>query len=94
MLANERQVSHATLRQALSSLLFLYRDVLGMDLPWMNQIGRSPERKRIPVVLTVAEVQQVLTLLPGVEGILVRLLYGTGMRFLRTQRFPVAWALC
>jgi len=46
----------------------------------MNQIGRPPERKRIPVVLTVAEVQQVLALLPGVEGVLARLLYGTGMR--------------
>jgi len=80
MLANERQVSPATHRQALNALLFLYRDVLGMDLPWMNQIGRPPERKRIPVVLTVAEVQQVLTLLPGVEGVLARLLYGTGMR--------------
>lgn len=80
MLANERQVSPATHRQALNALLFLYRDVLGRDLPWMNQIGRPPERKRIPVVFTVAEVQQVLTLLPGVEGVLARLLYGTGMR--------------
>ena len=80
MLANERQVSPATHRQALNALLFLYRDVLGADLPWMNQIGRPPERKRIPVVLTAAEVQQVLTLMPGVEGVLARLLYGTGMR--------------
>lgn len=42
--------------------------------------AHPPERKRIPVVLTVAEVQQVLTLLPGVEGVLARLLYGTEMR--------------
>lgn len=46
----------------------------------MNQIGRPPERKRIPVVLTSAEVQQVLVLLPGVESVRPRLVYGTGMR--------------
>jgi len=47
--------------------MFWYRYVLCVDLPWMNQIGRPSERKRIPVVLTVAELQQVLlTLLPGV----------------------------
>ena len=80
MLANERQVSPATHRQALNALLFLYREVLGLDLPWMNQIGRPPERKRIPVVFTTAEVQQVLSFIPGVEGTLARLLYGTGMR--------------
>lgn len=68
MLANERQVSPATHRQALNGLMFLYRDVLCVDLPWMNQIGPPPERKRIPVVLSVAEVQQVLALLPGLEG--------------------------
>lgn len=55
MLATEKQVSPATHRQALNALLFLYRQVLGMELPWMQQIGRPPERKRIPVVLTVQE---------------------------------------
>ena len=80
MLANERQVAPATHRQALNALLFLYRQVLDQDLPWLQPIGRPPERKRIPVVLTVAEVQSVLTLVDGVEGVLARLLYGTGMR--------------
>jgi integrase len=80
MLANERQVSPATHRQALNALLFLYKQVLGLDLPWMQSIGRPPERKRIPVVLTLAEVQSVLGLIDGVEGTLARLLYGTGMR--------------
>ena len=55
-------------------------EVLGHDLPWMQSIGRPPERKRIPVVLTVAEVRSVLALMDGAEGILARLLYGTGMR--------------
>jgi integron integrase len=80
MLANERQVSPATHRQALNALLFLYRQVLGQDLPWLQSIGRPPERKRVPVVLTMAEVQAVLSLVDGVEGVLARLLYGTGMR--------------
>ncbi len=80
MLASERQVSPATHRQALNAILFFYKEVLGQDLPWMHSIGRPPERKRIPVVLTVAEVQSVLALMEGTEGVLARLLYGTGMR--------------
>jgi site-specific recombinase XerD len=81
MLANERRVSPATHRQALSAILFLYREVLGQDLPWMNEIGRPPERKRIPSVLTAAEVAALLERIEGEpEGLLARLLYGTGMR--------------
>jgi hypothetical protein len=60
MLATEKQVSPATHRQALNALLCLYRQVLGMELPWLQQIGRPPECKRIPVVLTMKEVQAVL----------------------------------
>lgn len=80
MLADDRQVSPATHRQALNALLFLYRQVLDQDLPWLQSIGRPPERKRIPVVLTMGEVQSVLALMEGVEGLLARMLYGTGMR--------------
>ena len=80
MLATERQVSPATHRQALNAILFLYKQVLSVDLPWMQSIGRPPERKRVPVVLTVGEVQALLSLMPGIEGVLARLLYGTGMR--------------
>jgi hypothetical protein len=47
MLANERKVSASTHNQALSALLFLYRDVLGIDLPWLNNIGRPQQTKRI-----------------------------------------------
>ena len=80
MLANEKQVAPATHRQALNALLFLYRQVLGMELPWMQQIGRPPERKRIPVVLTVLVVQAVLGLMTGTEALLAALLYGSGLR--------------
>ena len=52
MLANERQVAAGTHRQALSALLFLYREVLGVDMPWLAALGRPVPRKRLPVVLT------------------------------------------
>lgn len=70
MLATEKQGSPATHRQALNALLFLYRQVLGMELPWIQQIGRSPERKRIPVVLTVQEIQTRLSHMAGTEALL------------------------
>ena len=80
MLATERQVSPSTHRQALSALLFLYQQVLGITLPWLQDIGRPIQHKRIPTVLTREEVQAVLDMIPGVTGLLARLLYGTGMR--------------
>ena len=80
MLATGKQVAPATHRQSLNALLFLYRQVLGMELPWMQQIGRPPERKRIPVVLTVKEVQALLGQMVGTEALLAALLYGSGLR--------------
>ena len=84
-LANERQVAPSTHKQALAASLFLYREVLQIDLPWRNEIGRPRTQHRIPVVLTVPEVQQTLALLDAghlVHGLLARLLYGTGMRIM------------
>ncbi len=80
MLATERRVSVSTHRQALSALLFLYKEVLGEQLPWMESIGRPVTARRVPSVLTVAEVQLLLDLMDGQLGLLARLLYGTGMR--------------
>ncbi len=60
MLANERRVAASTHRQALSALLFLYREVLGVDMPWLQELGRPVANKRIPVVLTQVEVQTLL----------------------------------
>jgi integrase len=80
MLANVRQVSPSTHRQALSAILFLYKEVLDLELPWLQDIGRPVPTKRIPVVLTREEVRQVLSLMDGVTGLLARLLYGTGLR--------------
>ena len=81
MLATERQVSTSTHRQALSAILFLYREVLGVDLPWMQSIGRPQAPRRLPSVLTVDEVQRLLSSIDDdADRLLARLLYGTGMR--------------
>ena len=82
MLATERKVAASTHRQALSALLYLYKEVLAQELPWLQEIGRPTTAKRIPSVLTREEVLQVLALTPSVEGLLARLLYGTGMRLM------------
>lgn len=64
MLANERCVAAATRNQAMSALLFLYREVFNMDLPWLDCVKRPRTSKRIPSVLTVAEVAALLSALP------------------------------
>lgn len=89
MLANERRVAAATHNQALSALLFLYREVLGMDLPWLDGVQRPRTPKRIPSVLTVDEVAVVLSALPTDMALLARLLYGTGMRLMEGLRLRV-----
>ena len=90
MLANERRVAASTHRQALSALLFLYREVLGVDMPWLAELGRPVPKKRIPTVLTPVEVQSLLARMgDGVTGLLGRLLYGTGMRLLEGVRLRI-----
>ncbi len=91
-LANERQVSPATHKQALAALLFLYREVLDQDLPWMHEIGRPRAQARLPVVLTAPEVRHTLALLDAtqpVHGLFARLLYGTGLRIMEAARLRV-----
>ena len=89
MLANERKVSASTHNQALSAVLFLYREVLGIDLPWLNNIGRPQQTKRIPSVLTKDEVAGLLAFLEGETALLARMLYGTGMRLMEGMRLRV-----
>ncbi len=79
-LAADCDVSAATQAQALAALLFLYKAVMGIDLPWLGNIVRARRPKRIPVVLSRVEVRRVLALLPGVHGLLGALLYGAGLR--------------
>ena len=89
MLANQRQVSPSTHRQALSAILFLYKEVLGSELPWLQNIGRPPERKRIPSVLTPDEIGQLFAFMSGEELLLAKLLYGTGLRLSEGLRLRV-----
>jgi integron integrase len=88
-LVAERNVAASTHRQALSALLFLYGNVLNMDLAWMNDIGRPKAPRRLPVVLTVDEVQRLLAHLSGEMRLLAALLYGTGLRLLEGLRLRV-----
>lgn len=88
-LATQRQVAPSTHKQALSALLFLYRQVLEIDLPWMTELARPAATRRIPAVLTQQEVVAVLARLDGEAGLLARLLYGTGMRLMEGLRLRV-----
>jgi integron integrase len=88
-LANERQVAPSTHKQALSALLFLYRHVLDGELPWMAELERPAASRRIPAVLTPAEVVAVFSHLDGEMSLLARLLYGTGMRLLEGVRLRI-----
>jgi len=91
-LANERYVSSSTQNQALSAILFLYRDVMALELPWLDGFERSKKPKRLPVVLTPLEVQALLresASAPEPVGLIIRLLYGTGMRLMEAVRLRV-----
>ena len=81
-LAVDGKVSASTQSQALSALLFLYRNVLDVELPWMNNVLRAKPSRRIPTVLTSAEVQSVLANLDGTNLLMASLIYGTGMRLM------------
>ena len=88
-LATDRRVSASTHNQALSAILFLYREVLAMDLPWLNGINRPAQKRRIPSVLTQDEVAGVLAQMDGVTALIARLLYGTGMRLMEGMRLRI-----
>ncbi len=88
-LAVERKVSASTQNQALSALLFLYREVLGRDLPWLQDLTRAKRTVKVPVVLTVAETTALLENLRGVPWLVASLLYGGGLRLMEGLRMRV-----
>ncbi|MEM8502245.1 MAG: integron integrase [Cyanobacteria bacterium P01_D01_bin.1] len=88
-LASVRHVAASTQTVALSALLFLYRQVLGMELPYIDNIERAKRPQRLPVVFTRTEVMQILTNLDGINHLVVSLLYGTGMRLIEGLRLRV-----
>ena len=88
-LAVQRNVAPATQSQARSALLFLYRVVLEVQLPWLDEVVAAKDKRRLPVVLTPGEVRSLLHELNGTMGLVASLLYGTGMRLLEGLRLRV-----
>jgi integron integrase len=79
-LATEKKVAPSTHKQALAAILFLYREVLSMNLPWMGEIGRPKVTKYLPVVLSREEVAALLASLPPACWLMCSLMYGAGLR--------------
>jgi integron integrase len=88
-LAAERNVSASTQNQAKAALLFLYKEVLAVELPWLDNLVQAKTARRLPVVLTPTEVRALLAELNGTMWLVASLLYGTGMRLLEGLRLRV-----
>src|SRR5690606_30922972 len=88
-LAVRGNVSASTQNQALAALLFLYKKVLQVDLPWLGEVVRAKKPARLPVVLSVDEVQRLLNQLNGDVWLMASLLYGAGMRLMEEVRLRV-----
>ena len=88
-LAVEGRVAASTQNQAKSALLFLYREVLGADLPWLESVQQAKAPSRLPVVLTREEAARILARLNGVYALIGLLLYGTGLRVVQAMRLRV-----
>lgn len=88
-LAVDREVSPGTAKQALSALIFMYREVMGAALPWLDGLQYPKGQPRLPVVLSKSEVQRLLGVNGGEVGLILRLLYGTGLRMMEALRLRV-----
>ncbi|TAK53982.1 MAG: integron integrase [Gammaproteobacteria bacterium] len=88
-LARDRNVAAATQSQALAAILFLYKQVLNVDLPWLENVTRATRPRRLPVVLTPEEVRAVIAHLSGHHWLIASLLYGSGLRLMEALRLRV-----
>jgi integron integrase len=88
-LATLGNVAAGTQNQALSAILFLYREVLRIDLPWMEGVVRAKRTRRVPTVLSADEVRRLLAAMDGRPWLLASLLYGSGMRIMECLRLRV-----
>ncbi len=88
-LAVQRNVAASTQNQAKSALLFLYKEVLGSELPWLDNVESAKRPQHLPVVLTRTEVDAVLSRTHGTNGLIARLLYGSGLRLMEAVRLRV-----
>ena len=88
-LAVQHNVAASTQNQALHAILFLYRNVLKIDLPWLNEVQRAKKPQRLPVVFTREEVKALLAQLQGTVWLMAMLTYGSGLRLLECLRLRV-----
>ena len=88
-LAVQRNAAASTQNQAKRALLFLYKEVLGSELPWLDNVETAKRPQRLPVVLTRTEVDAVLSRMHGTNGLIARLLYGSGLRIMEAVRLRV-----
>ena len=88
-LAVQKQVAASTQNQALSALIFLYREVLRKEIGWMENLERAKRPERLPIVLTETEVRNVLAHLEGRNWLMASLLYGAGLRLMECVRLRV-----
>lgn len=88
-LAVKRNVAASTQNQALAAILFLYKEVLEIELPWLDGVTRAKKPSRLPVVLTPDEVRTLLTQLDGVHHLIASVLYGSGLRLMEAVRLRV-----
>ena len=88
-LAVDKKVAASTQNQALSALVFLYREVLRQEFDWMENLERAKRPARLPIVLTEAEVKGVLAHLDGRNWLMAGLLYGAGLRLMECVRLRV-----
>jgi integron integrase len=89
-LANEKNVAASTQNQAISSILFLYRHVLGVELDEKALIPIRPTKpKRVPTVLSSAEAKRVIDRMDGVYKIMAQIMYGSGLRLMEVMRLRI-----
>jgi integron integrase len=88
-LAVEGRVAASTQNQAKSALLFLYKEVMGSELPWLKNVENAKRPQRLPVVLSCDEVGSLLSRMTGSNGLIARLLYGSGLRLMEAVRLRV-----
>lgn len=89
VLATKDRVAPSTQNQALSALLFLYREVLALELPWMENVVRAKRKPRLPVVLSRGETANLLRSMSGRDALMAGLLYGSGLRLMECLRLRV-----
>jgi integron integrase len=88
-LARHGRVAASTQNQALSALLFLYKEVLKLEVGWLDTVERATRPVRLPVVLTKSEVQRILSKMHGTHRLMAQLLYGAGLRLMECVRLRV-----